>query len=1207
MYLKKIELFGFKSFADKTEITFERGVTCVVGPNGCGKSNISDSIRWVLGERSAKLLRGAKMEDVIFGGTEFRKPLNLCEVSLVIDNTDQKLPLQYSDVVITLRLHRSGESEYLINKTPCRLKDIQDLIADTGLGSNSYSMIEQGRIDYILNAEADERRYLIEEAAGISKYKIKKEEAIRKLERTDQNLLRLNDIVAEVERNIKYAERQAKRAARFKDQLEQLKVMEIKKAFEELRHCEEQTSGLDQKRAAHQETLNRMEEQLSTKNKTMSELEARLRELEQLFYAQEAIRSDIKQKQVSIEDHEKFYREKIETLKLSNEKVLGEIESLKKRLAVVNGEIVRKEAEYKAILRDRDDILRNKLEKESVLETFASKDAIHQNELQQNKTRLFDLAREISDLKNKISKIDSDLQSIERSKHHFYAQKDKHLASLDSLLERNLVIRELKDFLQIKILEAEKNLRTVLNEKEEVASYLQQLLRESTEHIMEKAKIESQIQIFQEQHDAYQKDLKDAGSASTETLKLDFVKILSETISVKPGYEAALETALDELTSSLIASDLDSAATMVKQLKGANARRLNILIRSDLAGVGDWLEDKITAAHPLVGIPLLNVVEIEEGYSPLIRELLKDVYIIKDCAIERLRAVLALSTASTFVTPSGSFLFAANRIFYRNPSNQKTDPPPWTAKKDMRELRQTLDKASEKINNINNLCYQYEERLLILTKEEDKFREDLKKCQSAHARISASFDGIREQAISIFSELRLITAEGIQNAAEMKQLREERTAYSGSLTNLEATEADLRAIFDKLQHAISVLKEQKDHVVRDLSYILARFEVLREKEDDIENGLAFLKVQYSDIDQRVLILTSEREIAAKEVSKLTEELTKLEEEKIMVNQQVIEKTVLVEHTKKERNEVQTYRETLLSELNELTRSVSDEKQKFHEISIEEIEIGHRKENARHELQTRYKISLTELNPDDYVIADEERPMMEEEIEKLRSKLDEIGPVNLLAIEEHDELNQRYQFLVAQQKDLIDSKEQLLETIRKINRTTKKLFDETFLKVKESFQSYFKVLFSGGHADLILLDELHPLDSGIDIIARPPGKKPQHITLLSGGEKAMTALALLFSLFSVRPSPFCVLDEVDAPLDEANTDRFLSVLKPFLDTTQFIIVTHSRKTISIGDSLYGITMEEPGVSKIVSVRLSHDVEGIEHEDSKLAEEFNKVLV
>src|SRR3989338_7713743 len=479
MYLKKVELFGFKSFALKTEIVFEKGVTCVVGPNGCGKSNISDSIRWVLGERSAKFLRGAKMEDVIFGGTEFRQPLNLCEVSLVIDNTDQKLPLQYSDVVITRRLHRSGESEYLINKTPCRLKDIQDLIADTGLGSNSYSMIEQGRIDYILNAEADERRYLIEEAAGISKYKIKKEEAIRKLERTDQNLLRLNDIVAEVERNIKYAERQAKRAAR-------------------------------------------------------------LKELEQLFYAQEAIRSDIKQKQVSIEDHEKFYREKIETLKLSNEKVLGEIESLKKRLAVVNGEIVRKEAEYKAILRDRDDILRNKLEKESVLETFASKDAIHQNELQQNKTRLFDLAREISDLKNKISKIDSDLQSIERSKHHFYAQRDKHLASLDSLLERNLVIRELKDFLQIKILEAEKNLRTVLNEKEEVASYLQQLLRESTEHIMEKAKIESQIQIFQEQHDAYQKDLKDAGSASTETLKLDFVKILSETISVKPVYESAL-------------------------------------------------------------------------------------------------------------------------------------------------------------------------------------------------------------------------------------------------------------------------------------------------------------------------------------------------------------------------------------------------------------------------------------------------------------------------------------------------------------------------------------------------------------------------------------------------------------------------------------------------------------------------------------------
>ena len=536
MHLKKIELFGFKSFADKTEVIFERGVTCVVGPNGCGKSNISDSIRWVLGERSAKLLRGSKMEDVIFSGTDFRKPLNLAEVSLTIDNSDHKLPIQYEEVVITRRLHRSGESEYLINKTPCRLKDIQDLILDTGIGSNAYSMIEQGRIDYILNAEPEEKRFLIEEAAGISKYKIKKEEALRKLERTEENLLRLNDITSEVERNIRYAERQAQRAERYKEQLERLKTLEIQKAFFETHKLDIELSLLDLQRQEQETALTILEEQVSLQNLSARQLEEHLQKLEQAFFEQESARSESKQALTSLENQENFYCEKIEFLKLSGQKALGETESLSRHLEALNLDLGHKTKERNDLRIIINQLESEKRNLEQTLEVSTNACSAETKNLTDHQVLLFDLARQISELKNLLNKNQVELITLEQ----------KQVGLKDSQAK----LLETKSLLTKQQGEASNDFSTCESKREETRRQLGQLLeeKEALEHLLKttreeignahskKEKIQSQFTLFEELNQIHGPDPKKiVAEHGSDLAQSGMIQALLDLIDIQPG------------------------------------------------------------------------------------------------------------------------------------------------------------------------------------------------------------------------------------------------------------------------------------------------------------------------------------------------------------------------------------------------------------------------------------------------------------------------------------------------------------------------------------------------------------------------------------------------------------------------------------------------------------------------------------------------
>ncbi len=1207
MYLKKIEIFGFKSFALKTEVVFERGVTCIVGPNGCGKSNISDSIRWVLGERSAKMLRGSKMEDILFNGTDFRAPLNLAEVSLTIDNTDQKLPVQYQDVVLTRRLYRSGESEYLINKTPCRLKDIQDVILDTGIGSNSYCMIEQGKIDYILNAEAGERRFLIEEAAGISKYKVKKEEAIRKLERTEQNLLRLNDIVSEVERNIRYAERQAKRASRYKEQFEHLKNLEMKKAVYELTHQDQIAKNIETEKNNLAGQLQQLEESAARQNDQLITLESRLHELEHLFFEQETIRSQAKESLVALEGDENLKRQQIENLKLTAEKSLGESESLANRLDIIREEKRKRVDELDGLAQEKAGLESTRSEKEDSVQKACERYRLIENDIHEKQGILFDLAKQISDLKNNISQSTLEAHGLNRQLQNLEQTKKKLIAELDQLSERQHVVSEMIGGYQNGNIQTLTDLNEIKRQEAEAQAEWEKTQEELSHLSHEQMHVKGQIETLEE--------LNQNGPELSAALLQDYKHQMGESalgeliagiIDVEPGYEQALSAVLKQFSRSVVVDHPEDARKLIHWLKsaGKEIRSLHVLVQSPNSDDATFSAPDSIAAY--TEKRLIDVLRVAEKYRTFIHGLLGDVWVVTDDAFDQIIQSISLPFAETIVTPSGNILQQSEIVFQisQNPVDHV-----WGIKKSLRDLNDRsviLTGETEILRQKQDGLRSRVSHLRATIEMQSQKNADLR---LSHERMEATRDELAEQITKIQDELKIIQQEEVQISEEIGKIGQAKQLDETALQDLESREEQAKSFLHELQTRISQERSEREKIEKELAHITAKFDLYLDKERDLNHAIEFVDGQIADMESRIIELTHDRENALVRAEKLSLELSGYGEKKSSLQQEIINRSMDVERARKDRDLVGQTKDKLLAELKERTQAINDLKEKVHEYMLKSMQLDHEKNTIIQNLQTRYKISLTGINESEYAIDTEEYERIAPEIEGLREKIDQMGAINLLAIDEYDELKTRYDFMAKQKQDLEQARNELMEAIRKINRTTKSLFEETFQKVRESFQEYYKVLFRGGYADIILLDETNPLESGLDIVARPPGKKLQNITLLSGGEKALTALALLFALFSVKPSPFCVLDEVDAPLDEANTDRFLSVLRLFLNTTQFIIVTHCRKTIAMGDSLYGVTMEEPGVSKLVSVKLSSDQSNkkiIEHEDGKVVEELNKIL-
>jgi chromosome segregation protein len=1066
MYFKRLELIGFKSFCDKTVLNFEPGITAVVGPNGCGKSNIFDSIRWVLGEQSAKSLRGSEMLDVIFNGTDNKEPLSMAEVSLAFDNNSRFFNVDHPEVLITRRLFRSGESEYLLNKATVRLKDILDLLLGTGIGAESYSIIAQGKIDLVLSSRPEDRRMVFDEASGISKYKAQKRETTRKLEETEQNLLRVNDIVTEVKRQIGSLERQANKARRYKEVFEELKLKEIDLAIIDKKNFLKQKDEVAKQLEDFRKEDLVLTEAISELEAKIANRQSELRLLEESLMAGRSEILNLENSLVRNNEHIAFNEQRIIELTENSQVLEGQIEQARSKL-----------------LQDEE-----KLEK---------------------------VRFEYTNLK----------QNIEE-KQLILDQKEEEISKLGTAIKNSLeIISESKKA----ILDLEAKIANTHNEVSEFNSKHQVFLARKKRLEIEKAKVYEEKVIAEEALNKVAQELE-----STRELVESFSKKIA-------GVKANLEQ------------------------EGQNLNSINQEITS--------LENE-----------KLTLVSHKEFL-----EKLRNKY---DDIGETLNAVIYLDKLPK-ENVTGLVVKVANQSTLSDEDQAYLGPSAFRISGEAKPIELDTQKISEKITRLEETLGELRSRKVLrqsCISELNKMSADLEQelrnheialanKESSHATILEQFNKVKEEEDIIVMEL--TEAQGEISAIE-KNLADAQSRLL-SLNNEERLKQDLIV---QEEDSITLNSKAREEVLVLITQTKTEIEALNKRFSSDVATLKILDETYAQ-DKSSLENIERQKLEAKERQQsLRLEIIDCQNKINQAELQIKEKKDGLSEVEVKYNEVSSGTVEVVKRI-ELERKHSEQiKNQLHELEMQNKDLDYRYSTIKERMASAYKIDLDTLED---LNKELDQQALASEISELKRKLDSYGTVNLVAIEEYDELKQRYDFLIQQQTDLVNAKESLHQAILKINRTTKQMFMETFEKVKVEFKNYFRLLFNGGDAQLFLVDENDPLESGIEIICRPPGKKLQNVLLLSGGEKSMSAIALIFAIFKVKPSPFCILDEIDAALDEANVDRFSRVLQEFSKTSQFIVITHNKKTIVNANIMYGITMQQSGVSKIVSVKLSQNQE------------------
>lgn len=1066
MYFKRLELVGFKSFCNKTTLDFEPGVTAVVGPNGCGKSNIFDSIRWVLGEQSVKALRGSQMEDVIFNGTDTKEPVGMAEVTLAFDNRARFFSVDHDEVAITRRLFRSGESEYLLNKATVRLKDISDLLLGTGIGAESYSLIQQGKIDLVLSSRPEERRMVFDEASGITKYKAQKKEALRKLEETEQNLLRLNDIITEVKRQIGSLERQASKARRYKEVFEELKTKEVSLGFAQKKEITRQKdeilrqlTHLGSEEARILEAIKEQEGSISNRREELQSLENNIKDIQSQILNLENLLSRNKERIT-------YNRDRILELGTNKKYLEEQIEQTRSRLLLDEEKFNKVNDEYEGIRKEislKSEIL---AVKENSLNELGLRNKASLESIALAKKDILDLAAKISGSRNEIIDL--------ASKQQICLARKKRLE-----IERAKVIEE-KAMTEDSLTSIEQEVEGLEEVFAALNSQLSGIKSESENESLSLNSLDSKI-----------------GDLDMQRLTLESQKAFLEELKTK--YE-----------------DISESMNAVIYLDKPPAEKMSGLVIK----VKEYLNDAQSNGLKLSGEakPIdLDTQRIIEKLSRIQDEIdaLKRDKAQRQTHIEELKASIAEKQEA---------LRSQEMVLVNKKASQQSIIEQLSKIKDEEEIiALELQDVDKEVQVLGSRLSALKAALLDLDKQQ-KAREELIVTEQNNISVNSS---LKEEMVVIITQ-----------------------------TKTEVDALNKRIITDGA--TLKILQDTYEQDKTTLSNIERQIKETEDKSSSLELEISDFEKEISEADQKI----REQDVSLKEAQGRYAQMSGDSEG-------IIKK---IEHDK--------------AELDEL-------KNKLYELQMQGKDIDFKWLSLKERLLQSYKIDmdaesgLPQEETLDVSAPEPDESLLSEEIQKLKEKLDSYGTVNLVAIEEYDELKKRYDFLTQQQNDLVTAKDSLQEAIQKINRTTKKMFLETFEKVREEFRTYFKLLFNGGDAQVYLIDEQDPLESGIEIICRPPGKKLQNVLLLSGGEKSMAAIALIFAIFKVKPAPFCVLDEIDAALDEANVDRFGRMLQEFAKISQFIVITHNKKTIANADVMYGITMEESGVSKIVSVKFSQN--------------------
>lgn len=1159
----------------------EPGITAVVGPNGCGKTNVSDSIRWVMGEQSAKGLRASEMTEVIFNGTDTRKPASMAEVTLTLSNDDKALPLEFSEISITRRVYRSGESEYLINKAMARLKDVRDLFMGTGLGVSAYSIMEQGKMDQIITSKPTERRALFEEAAGITRYKARKLEALRKLDATEQNLVRVADIIAEIKRQISTLERQAKQAEkfrRFKEELGKLQVLlhldKTVKLKDKLKDLEHKTKQVNQRLEEAQGETHKLEQDEKQQRARLAQIDEELSQTREQAYK---VHSEVELTQGRMESTRRHKDLLVDQRGRNEQQVteaLARIENLKiwiaeRRQMVANKENQKAEREtQKRGLVDQLSSLEGDLNaknqdlesKNSAAVDLVTKAAQMRAELESLRSQDAEVSKRIQDVTDQINQVLTGLADSARMLEEFRQSKITAQAEEAQIDET--------------ILGYQSSLSQQENLLDEINSSLRQLNNQHSE-------VRSRYGVLQELQNkltGYDSGVKAVLQAKQNEPLMwqEVLGVVADLLSVDQSLEGAVENLLGSQLQSLVVKNRGTAAKVVEFLKAEGQGKVSLLVLEDLLFNSGTA---VPSGEGHVG-PLPESVKFLPELEPMVRFLLGDGHLVEDwSAAERLSGIYP---TQRFVTPEG------DRQGPRGSWKAGSAVTGFSLLGRHREMTELNDRLKTLDGEIQSA-----EQKLIDSKKTRKDTED--------ALLAAE---ARRQQLKIFLA---------ETEKEFHRLDETKTRLEGEKTELEKERQGLEVHWQADKNRVDQLSvllsqsEQAQHLTQDeIAEARKSLQNLQGRREELSRLVVQAELELAAMDEVALRAQEEADRYQVEQDQLTHSVTLKNEENQQLESQdrqlsldlnsLEEKAGGLTNFKKEADEkvqaVLIQRETIAAETEERIERVKKSRVKLEEIqrelnsfAIQEAQFNVEIRNYEEKLQVEYKVDLD--NPPVHPEEGFDAGAAETQCIELRAKIDRLGLVNMVAMEEYDELSQRYKFLTEQQEDLLKAKDDLQKAINKINLTSKELFTSTFATVQENFKDIFQRLFEGGRAELILIDEGDVLESGIEIVARPPGKRLQSIFLLSGGEKALTAIALLFALFMVKPSPFCLLDEIDAPLDDVNVGRFTHLLKEFSKRTQFIMITHNKVSMETGDILYGVTMQESGVSKIISTKFKEN--------------------
>jgi len=1241
MYLQSLEIIGFKSFAAKTVLNFHRGVTAVVGPNGCGKSNVLDAIRWVLGEQSAKALRGGEMSDVIFSGTDSRPALGMAEVSMTFAECEKELGTEWNEVRITRRVYRDGKSEYFINKTACRLRDIHQLFMDTGVGRSAYSIMEQGKIDQILSNRPEDRRAIFEEAAGITKFKAQKKEALRKLEYTESNLVRVQDIIKEVKRQIGSLQRQAAKARRYQSILSDLRIFDThishknyRRLSDELETLTNQLNQGEESRQIHEVEIAQQESELAAFRQRLQELEADATAVRdgmqtlrnRIFSAENRIGTNhersaeasllIDRHRLDISQAEEKIRTQQEQIEQTDSLLEQMIESLRTHQETLD--------EYTARL---GSVREERISAERELSTQGA-------ELSNAEARLNSLRGEISAATGRRESGETRLHLLQNEIEAASRSAAEISSNLEDLKRRSDAAHLALEHAQAETASAMADHENAQNERQTTEAILNTAGKEA-------AGLESRLEVLrqlQEQGEGLDEGTQALlkGLDNPDFFQSAIKGTVAQHLQVEERLIPAMEAALGSALQAVIFKDSGVAEAAMATLGGKKLGRAAVIPSAWISNAPAHSAEIPFGVFGRAG----DCVKGDDDSARLARRLLHDVLIVE--SLETAFRLRSENPSFAFASLDGGFI-SHTGIIHGGQSGENSGQSTLQRKIRIAELETSLTEATARIES---LAAARAAAASAMDQATDRLKQAREAMQAAQIE-TASTDNERRHAERQFADMEAKRASFQREAASIEEGLRGSLAQLGELEGriAEATCAidSLRSARSESETRIQVVREKESAASDALNEIRVRVATERQQQEglhrqrgpmaariiELNELLDARRLDISNYEGRIDSLAAEN--ASLEIS-ISEWRSELESEEARLS------AVLAQ-----RSEVGESAEAIESALRAARHQLAQLQDQRSRIEVKAAQTEMRKENIRTHISQRYQLDLEAFEPDTYALIvslrernqrkpeppegeqttaetpdETERPAIaipaegegipwdriEELVAELTERIDSMGPVNMDAIQEYDELEQRYIFLEKQNADLVTSKAELLEVISKINHTTKTLFAETFEKIRENFQFMFTELFGGGRANLLLTDDSDPLESGIEIIAKPPGKQLQSVTLLSGGERTMTAVSLLFAIYMVKPSPFCVLDEMDAPLDESNITRFIKILDRFVGQSQFVTITHNKRTISRADLLYGVTMEEHGVSKLVSVKFSGKTEDASKSSQSVAKALGK---